>query len=119
MTDGGGHGYQFGGSLTVTGDDPALTAGLKGDVTVYGPAGKEMFWGVPGPGAIKVATVKGNATRFVYFAYPAAAMMATRPAPAKRMLFFVASHAPPPVTDQFINPDGMKLLNAALEWMLN
>jgi hypothetical protein len=118
MTDGAGHGFVGGGTLTITGDDAALTAGLKGDVNVYGPAGKEMFWGVPGPGAIKVASVKGNPGHLVYFVYPAGAMMVGKPAPAKRMQLFIASHAPPPVTDQFLNADGLKLLGAALDWML-
>jgi len=114
------NGFQQGVSaLTIVSNDPLLTAGLPmGDVTVYTPLGKEMFWGVPGPGAIKVATPKGTAGRFVYFAYPAGAMMPTKPAPAKRLQFFVASHAPPPVNDQFLNPDGLKLLGGALDWLL-
>jgi hypothetical protein len=118
LTDDAGHGYVMGSTLTITGDDASLTGGLTGDVTVYGPAGKEMFWGVPGPGAIKVASAKGTPGHLVEFAYPAGAMMASKPAPAKRMQLFVASHAPPAVTDQFLNADGTKLLNAALDWML-
>jgi hypothetical protein len=114
------NGFQVGlTSLTIISNDPILTGGLPmGDVSPYTAQGKEMFWGVPGPGAIKVATAKGNAGRFVYFAYPAGAMMASKPAPAKRMLFFAASHAPPPVTDQLLNPDGVKLLGGAIDWMI-
>jgi hypothetical protein len=113
------NGFQQGlSALTIVSDDPLLTAGLTGDVTVYTSAGKEMFWGVPGPGAIKVATAKGNAGRFVYFAYPAGAMMPARTAPAKRMQFFVASHAPPPVNDQILNADGLKLLGGAIDWLI-
>jgi hypothetical protein len=118
LTDGAGHGFAGGSTLTISGTDAELTAGLTGDVTVYGPAGKEMFWGVPGPGAIKVASQKGTPGHYVEFAYPAGAMMAAKPAPAKRMLLFIASHAPPPVNEQFLNADGTKLLNAALDWML-
>jgi hypothetical protein len=113
------NGFQQGlSALTIVSADPVLTAGLMGDVTVYTAAGKEMFWGVPGPGAIKVATAKGNAGHVVYFAYPAGAMMPTKPAPAKRMQFFVASHAPPPVNDQILNPDGVKLLGGAIDWLI-
>ena len=64
-----------------------------------------------------MATAKGNAGRFVYFAYPAGAMMPARTAPAKRMQFFVASHAPPPVNDQILNADGLKLLGGAIDWL--
>jgi hypothetical protein len=114
------NGFQQGVSaITILSDDPVLAAGLPmGDVTVYTPQGKEMFWGVPGPGAIKVAAAKGSPNHFVYFAYPAGAMMPTRPAPAKRMQFFVASHAPPPVNDQFLNADGLKLLGGAIDWLI-
>jgi hypothetical protein len=88
-------------------------------VLVYGPLGKEMFWGVPAEGAIKVASIKGNAGRVAYFAYPAGAMMpGNKPAPGKRMQFFLASHAPPPVSDQFLNAEGMKLVGGAIDWCL-
>jgi hypothetical protein len=118
MTDGGGHGFVGGGNLTIVGTDTALTAGLTGDVSVYGPAGKEMFWGVPGPGAIKVATAKGGPERSFYFVYPAGAMMATRPAAGKRVHFFFAVHSPPPVPTLYLNDNGVKLLGGALDWML-
>jgi hypothetical protein len=118
LTDAAGHGFVGGSTLTVTGNDASLTAGLSGDVTVYGPGGKEMFWGVPGPGAIKVASVKGTPGHLVEFVYPAGAMMAARPAPAKRMQLFVASHAPPPVMEQFLNADGLKLVGAAIDYMI-
>jgi hypothetical protein len=113
------HGYQFGVTLTITAADAALTAGLPmGDLGVYTPQGKEMFWGVPGPESIKVASMKGSPGHVVYFAYPSGAMMVGRKAPAKRMLFFAASHAPPPVNDQILNADGVKLLGAAVDWLI-
>jgi hypothetical protein len=34
------------------------------------------------------------------------------------MLFFAASHAPPPLTDQILNADGVKLLGAAVDWLI-
>ena len=121
MTAPDGHGFQQPlTTITITSNDQALTAGLTGDVTVYARTG-EMFWGIPGPGAIRVATAKGAATpeRSVYFAYPAGAMMVGASAPAKRVHFFFAVHAPPPVTTLYLNDAGLKLLNAALDWSLH
>jgi hypothetical protein len=118
-TDAGGHGFQQGlTAVTVTSSDPILTGGLPaGDVTVYSRVG-EMFWGIPGPGAIKIATAKGAADRSYFFAYPAGAMMINRTAPAKRLHFFFAVHAPPPVATLYLNDNGLKLLNGAIDWSL-
>jgi hypothetical protein len=77
-----------------------------------------MFWGIPGPGAIKVAAAKGNAERSFLFAYPAGAMMAGRTAPDKRLHFFFAVHSPPPVPTLYLNDNGLKLLSAAIDWSL-
>jgi hypothetical protein len=118
MTAGTGHGFQQGlTGVTMTSTDPVLTQGLTGEVTVYLRTG-EMFWGVPGPGAIKVATAKGGADRSYYFVYPAGAMMASAPAAGKRVHFFFAVHSPPPVTTLYLNDNGVKLLGGALDWML-
>jgi hypothetical protein len=101
--------------ITITGPDSPLAAGLPmGDVTVYGKTG-EVFWGVPGPGALKVATVKGNANQWVIFAYPTGAMMMTRPAPAKRLQFFLGAHQVP---TQFLNDKGLQLLGASIAWSI-
>jgi hypothetical protein len=108
MTATDGHGYWFGGELTTDG----------GDVSVYTPVGKEMFWGVPGPAAIRLAHAKGRPERWVSFGYPAGAPMVGRAAPARRMLFFAASHAPPPVADEILNAQGLAMLAAAVDWSL-
>jgi hypothetical protein len=101
--------------ITITGADSPLAAGLPmGDVTVYGKTG-EVFWGVPGPGALRVATVKGNANQWVIFAYPMGAMMMTRPAPAKRLQFFLGAHQVP---TQFLNDKGLQLLGASIDWSI-
>jgi hypothetical protein len=117
--DGKGHGFQQNVTqLAITGSDPVLTAGFPpGDLTVYQRVG-EMFWGVPGPGAIKVATVKGSPEKVLLFAYPAGAMMVGGPAPGKRLHFFFAVHAPPPVSDLYLNDNGLRLLGGALDWLL-
>jgi hypothetical protein len=118
MTTASGHGFQNGlTAIDMTSTDPVLAAGFTGNVTVYQRVG-EMFWGVPGPGAIKVATAKGDASRSYYFAYPAGAMMAGKTAAGKRLHFFFAVHAPPPVPTLYLNDNGLKLLGGALDWML-
>jgi hypothetical protein len=118
MTAAADHGFQTGVTqITIVSNDPILTAGLSGDVTVYSRVG-EFFWGVPGPGALGIATIKGNPARVVTFAYPAGAMMVGRSAPAKRVQIFVAVHAPPPNPTEFLNADGLKLVGAAVDWSI-
>jgi hypothetical protein len=119
MTSDAGHGFEQNlTQLTIASADPVLAAGFPaGDLTVYARM-QEMFWGVPGPGAVKVATVKGKPDRSVLFAYPAGAMMADRPAPGRRLQFFFAVHAPPPVSQTYLNENGLELLGAAIDWSL-
>jgi hypothetical protein len=118
MTTNEGHGFQNKLTAITLNGDSALTAGLSGSVTVYQRVG-EMFWGIPGPGAIKVATAEGHPERSFIFAYPPGAMMVSKPAPNKRVHFFFAVHAPPPVKDLYLNENGLKLLTAALDWSLS
>ena len=86
-------------------------------MTIYSQVG-EVFWGIPSPAAIKVATVKGNPQRAVTFAYPAGAMMVGRVAKAKRMQIFVAVHAPPANPQPFLNANGLALVGGAIDWCL-
>lgn len=111
---GGGHGWQLGVTqVTVTAPDHPLAAGFSGDVTVYTKSG-EVFWGIPSPAAIKVASVKGNPGRPVTFVYAAGAMMVGgKVAPAKRVQFFLGAHLTP---DRWLNPAGLKMLDAAIDW---
>lgn len=106
--------------LTLVSDDPTLTAGFpKGDLAVYA-RDQEMFWGVPGSGAIKVATLTGAPEKVTYFAYPPGAMMAGSRAPARRVQFFHATHSPDPVDPNlYLNESGLALLGAALDWCLS
>ncbi len=92
--------------------DPALTAGLSGTVTVYATA-FGIAWGVPGPGALRVATVNGNPNEVAIYAYPKGAMMANDTvAPAKRVFFFVRESA----EEDILTEDGLKLFEAAVTY---
>jgi hypothetical protein len=119
MTSAAGHGYQPGlTQLAITSDDAVLTAGLpRGDVAVHLEE-QQMFWGTPGPGAIKVAAATGHPEQTVIFAYPAGAEMVGKVAPARRLHFFFAVHAPPPVTKLYLNDNGLKLLGSSIDWSL-
>jgi hypothetical protein len=102
-------------TITITAADSPLAAGFPaGDVTVYGKSG-EIFWGIPSNEAIKVATAKGKPTWWVIFAYEKGKMMMTKPAPAKRLQFFMGAHLVP---DMFMNANGLKLLDASIDWSI-
>jgi hypothetical protein len=104
--------------IEITGRDPVLGAGFPpGERTVY-VRGQEMFWGVPSAAAIRVASIKGQPERITYFAYPRGAEMVGRTAPARRVQFFHATHAPPPVDTLYLSADGLKLLGGAIDWAL-
>ena len=62
MTTDAGHGFEQNlTQLTIAATDPVLSAGFPaGDLTVYART-QEMFWGVPGPGAVKIADRQGQA----------------------------------------------------------
>jgi multiple sugar transport system substrate-binding protein len=99
--------------ITISMPGHALAAGLTGNVTIYNP-GWRIVWGTPGPGAVNIANVTGMAARVSIFAYPSGAMMAgNETAPGKRLGFFIHNSATPNVTD-----DGLKLLDAAVDWMM-
>jgi hypothetical protein len=90
-----------------------LAAGLAmGNVTVV-TASSGISWGVPGAAAEKVATIPGQATHFAVFAYPKDAAMVGLQAPGKRVGLF-----PSDTASQRLSPDGLKLLNAAIDWLL-
>ena len=94
--------------------DAALSAGLSGTVTVFTVTAGIGF-GVPGPGALKVATVVGNANQVALYAYPKGAMMANNAtAPAKRVFFFMREN----VAQDLLTADGLKLFDAAVDFAL-
>jgi hypothetical protein len=99
--------------VTIVATGNALAAGLIGNVTVYETAAPLVF-GVPGTGAIQVATVAGAANQVTIFAYASGAMMVGRVASAKRLGFF--HHDPDPAPA--LTADGVKLLDAAITWSI-
>ena len=50
------------------------------------------------------------------FGYEAGAMMVSKPAPAKRLLFFLGAHLD---NAPALSADGIKLLRAAIAWSIN
>ena len=72
-----------------------------------------LVWGIPGTGAIVGATVVGTPTQATIFAYPSGSMMVGRTAPGKRLSFFIHNN-----TVANVAPDGFKLLDAAVDWMI-
>ena len=111
MTDHGTVAMQT--QITIVGEAThPLVGGLSGNVAVYA-APYRMVFGIPGAGAIKVATILNQPTQLAIFAYEAGAQMVVGTAPGKRLSFF--AHNNTVATN--ITEDGLKLLDAAVEWM--
>jgi hypothetical protein len=113
-------------SLTIVAPGDALAAGLMGNVRVYTTMGgapcppcylhyvqtsDRIIYAFPGPAAKVIATVVGQPKQAAIFAYDSGAMMVGLPAPAKRMGFFIHR-------DTDYSPDGLKLFDAALDYLL-
>jgi multiple sugar transport system substrate-binding protein len=101
--------------VTIVGEaSNPLVASLSGNVDVY-TAAYRMVFGVPGPQAIKVATVLNQPTQLAIFAYESGAQMVVGNAPGKRLSFF--AHNNTVATN--ITENGLKLLDAAVEWLVS
>ena len=98
--------------VTIAAAGHPLAAGLTGNVAVYSSAWR-LVWGLPGPGATRVANVTGMTNRPAIFAYEAGAPMLGGTAPAKRVAFFLHEN----MTD-VTTPEGVRLLDAAIDWCL-
>jgi hypothetical protein len=70
-----------------------------------------VYWGTPGPTAIKVAAVSSAATQGIVFAYEKGVAMPVGTAPARRVALAWKSNL---ITD--LSVDAYKLTNAAIEW---
>ncbi len=97
-------------AIAITKADHPLAAGFPvGNVTVS--TSHSFAFAVPGPNAIKVATVVGMANQTTIFAYSANTMMVGRMAPGKRVGLFMQD-----TVLGGVNADGLKILNAAIDW---
>lgn len=76
------------------------------------PRDDEMGWGKPGPGATIVATVAGEPTHAVVFAYEKGATMDYDfIAPARRVALFLGNRS-----FEKLSADGNAMFDAALDW---
>ena len=98
--------------VTIAAAAHPLAAGFTGNVSVYSSSWR-LVWGLPGPSATRVAHVTGMTNRPTIFAYETGAPMLGGTAPAKRVAFFLHENMMDVTT-----PDGVKLLDAAIDWCL-
>jgi hypothetical protein len=93
----------------------ALAGGLSGMPTVYGSM-RNVRWGLPGAGAVRIATVVGAMNQITIFGYPRGAMMSgNKMAPAKRVGLFVSESTS---TVMIVTADGQRVIDAAIDWAL-
>lgn len=95
---------------------PSLLAGgiPAGKRWVY-PRDDEMGWGKPAPGASVIATVPGEPTKAVLFAYEKGATMDYDfIAPARRVAVFLGNRS-----FEKLSADGATLFDAALDWAVS
>ena len=98
--------------VTMAAINDPLTAGLTGTVTISSVP-SDLGWAVPGPAAIRAATVVGNATHATLFGYAAGAQMVGMVAPARRVGFAIRE-----ILAANLAADGIKLFDAAVNWAL-
>ena len=95
-----------------------LAAGLPaGNQNVLATDHFKMSWGraALGTGATVIATLRGEPEKAAIFAFEKGATMANdRPAPARRVMFFLDSDA-----FEQLRPEGQALLRAALLWAVS
>jgi hypothetical protein len=98
--------------VTIVDHGHPIAAGLEGDVEVL-EANMSIGWGVPGPGAARVAVMRDRPEHAAVFAYDRDAPMlppATRAA-ARRVGFFLH-----PTAVRYSNDTAWQLFDAAVKW---
>ena len=100
-------------SIQITAPEHPLAAGHSGTLAVYAPAGN-MCWGLPSAGAVKVATVPGDAARATIFAYEQGDVMIGLAAPARRLGFFFED-----IGGELAADHAWHLLEKAVTWAVN
>lgn len=89
-----------------------LVGTASGTLAISSKAG-ELGWGTPAASALKGATLPGNPARLVVFGYEKGAQMMSMPAPARRAGFAIREQLA-----ANLNPDGIKLFDSILEWVI-
>jgi hypothetical protein len=98
--------------VTITDRDHPMAAGLEGEVEVL-DATMSIGWGVPGPGAVRVAVMRDRPEHAALFGYDRDAPMLppAGKAPARRVGFFLH-----PTAVRFSNESAWQLFDAAVKW---
>jgi Bacterial Ig domain/Carboxypeptidase regulatory-like domain/IPT/TIG domain/Beta-propeller repeat len=97
--------------LTITNSAHPLAAGQTGSPIVS--TSSSFTWGKPTGSPVTIATLFGDATKFVIFGYDNTATMSEPNfnAPARRVGFFLTD-----LTANGLTPEGNSLLDAAVKW---
>lgn len=99
-------------NLVITTPAHSMAAGLSGTpVVLTNPLTSTFTWGKPNTNAVKVASLSGDATKFVIFGYDAKAAMPGLEAPARRVSLFLTD-----TTAANLNTEGGALFDAAVRW---
>jgi hypothetical protein len=90
-----------------------LAAGLSSGNQTVATTATSFSWGNPNtnPNAVKIATVVGDANKFVIFGYDEGLAMPGLPSPARRVGLFMSD-----LTANSFNTNGGLLFDAALKW---
>ena len=99
-------------SIIVNESKHDLTAGLSREVSISHRQ-NTIGWGVPGPDALKIATLNDDPAKCTVFAYDKGMQMPGLVAPAKRLSFFLYRK-----TASFLTSEGWALFHAAVKWAL-
>jgi len=97
--------------VSIVNSSHPLAAGLSGTQTVA--ASSSFTWGKPNANAARIATLIGDATKFVIFGYDNMAAMPGLDAPARRVGFFLTDTTAASLAD---NVSGGLLFDAAVKW---
>jgi hypothetical protein len=98
--------------LQIVEPSSPLAAGFTNTVTVLTPGAGLYGFGVPGPGAVRVAVPSGgSAGHYAIFGYEQGAEMYQLVAPARRVGWFVDKDASTRLT-----PEGWTLFDTAVRW---
>jgi hypothetical protein len=99
--------------LAIINSTHALAAGLSSGNQTVATTATNFSWGNPNtnPNAVKIATVVGDANKFVIFGYDEGLAMPGLPSPARRVGLFMSD-----LTANSFNTNGGLLFDAALKW---